>query len=485
MSVRRKPGAIGSSVMVAVGTLSPSPTPRPRETLVHLRRIAIISVIAAATAGMTGTIGSAATPKAGDRCTPAQVGKKSGNLTCVREGSRRRWVAAAAPTTAAATATTAATGGGSSSGGAPIKLGVAIGVSGASTANLAQDQRIGVLLAEKWINAKGGINGRNIQIVLQDTGADEAGAIAAFNALIDNDKVVGIVGPTLSQQAFAADPVAERKKVPVLAPSNTAAGIPQIGDYIGRVSAGVASYAGNAVKYATQLSPLSKAAVFFADDDAFSRNETVVFQNAVRSNGLELLAPQTFKVNDTDFTTQVNFVRTNKPDLVVISGLAQSGNLVKQLRDTGYGGTIVGGNGLNVVQTFSVCKQQCDGLIVAQAYSPEIPADGTNKEFREAFRDEQKREPGQIAAQAFTGVYVFAEALRELGKQGKLDLPLDQLRTELNKQILAGKYQSPLGDISFTGEGEIVQKNFYVAQISMKRGATSDVFSGVFKYVSF
>jgi branched-chain amino acid transport system substrate-binding protein len=138
-----------------------------------------------------------------------------------------------------------------------------------------------------------------------------------------------------------------------------------------------------------------------------------------------------------------------------------------------------------VVQTFSVCKQQCEGLIVAQAYSPEIPADGVNKEFRTLFKDEQKREPGQIAAQAFTGVYVFAEALRELGKANKLDQSLEAVRVDLNKQILAGKYVTPLGDISFTPEGEIVQKNFYVAQISMKRGATGDVYSGVFKYVKF
>ncbi len=438
---------------------------------------------------MASVPASALTPKAGSRCAPKEVGKTVGKLKCVKDGSRRRWVATApaapaataAPTTAAGSAPVA----NPSSGGAPIKLGVALGLSGASTANLAQDQRLGVAVAEKYINDNGGINGRKLQIVVQDTGADEAGAIAAFNALIDNDKVVGIVGPTLSQQAFAADPIAERKKVPVLAPSNTAAGIPQIGDFIARVSAGVATYAGNAVKYAATIDSLSKAAVFFADDDAFSRSETAVFQNAVRANGLELLPPQTFKVNDTDFTTQVNFVRQNRPDLVVISGLAQAGNLVKQLRDTGFSGSIVGGNGLNVVQTFSVCKQQCEGLIVAQAYSPEIPNDGVNVEFSKLFQAENKRIPGQIAAQAFTGVLVFTEALRVMEKEGKLNNSLEQIRIDLNKAVLAGKYSTPLGDISFTPEGEINQKTFYVAQISMRRGASGDVFSGVFKYVRF
>lgn len=432
------------------------------------------------------TATAATAPKAGDRCAPNQVGKTVNALRCVKDGNRRKWQAAAVPTTAVAgataTATTVAAGGGSKE---PVKLGVAIGISGASTANLAQDQNIGVKLAEKFINERGGINGRPLKLSIQDTGSDEAGANAAFNTLINADKVVGIVGPTLSQQAFSADKLAESAKIPVLGPSNTAAGVPQIGDYIARVSAGVANYAGNAVKYAAKLTPISKAAVFYAQDDAFSRNETAVFQAAVKALGAELLPPQTFQVNDTDFTTAVQFVQNNKPDLVVVSGLASSGNLVKQLRDVGYGGLIVGGNGLNVVQTFSVCKKQCDGLIVAQAYSPDIPAQGINVDFRKAFVAEQKRDPGQIAAQAFTGIIVFAEALRALDKAGKLDQPLEQLRIDLNKQILSAAYETPLGDISFDKDGDVIQKNFYVAQIKMLRGDTTDVFSGKFNFVKF
>ena len=459
---------------------------------VLLGSVAIAAAFATAIPMATmGTVANAAAaPKAGDRCTPAQVGKKSGALTCVKNGSLRRWEAAkAAPATTAAPAAgaSAAPAAAPASSGSkdPIKLGIALGQTGATTANLAQDQTLGVKLAEKYFNDKGGVNGRPIKLVIQDTTSDEAGAIAAFNALINSDKVVGIVGPTLSQQAFAADPIADRAKVPVLAPSNTAAGIPQIGDYIARVSAGVATYAGNAIKYAAAQQPTGKAAVFFAQDDAFSRNETVVFQNAVKGANIELLAPQTFNAADTDFTTQTAFVQANKPDLVAISGLAPAGNLVRQLRELGFKGTIVGGNGLNVVQTFSVCKALCDGLIVAQAYSPALPVDGINLDFRKQFKSEQKRDPGQIAAQAFTGVQVFVEALSAIDKAGKLTDDLGATRIALNTQILAGKYSTPLGDISFDAVGEIQQKSFYVAQIKMQRGDTGDVFSGTFNYVKF
>ena len=459
-----------------------------RPTLNHRRTaIAALSAAVAATTFGLGAPAHAAAPKAGSRCTPKQVGTTQGAVTCVKEGNKRFWKAAAAATTAppAAAATAAATPAAGTGSKDPIKLGIALGQTGATTANLAQDQTIGVKLAEAFFNAKGGINGRKLELVIQDTGSDEAGAIAAFNTLINSSKVVGIVGPTLSQQAFSADPIAERAKVPVLAPSNTAKGVPQIGDYIARVSAGVASYAGNAIKYAARIRPLSKAAVFFAQDDAFSRSETAVFQDAVKANGIELLTPQSFNVADTDFTTQTAFVQSNKPDLVVISGLAPAGNLVKQLRDLGFGGVIVGGNGLNVVQTFSVCKQQCDGLIVAQAYSPELPDDGINVEFRKAFSAQQKREPGQIAAQAFTAVQVFVDALTQIDKDGKLNGSVEQIRQDLNKQILAGKYDTPLGEVSFDKEGEILQKTFYVAQIKMIRGEASDIFSGKFTYVKF
>jgi branched-chain amino acid transport system substrate-binding protein len=458
---------------------------------VRIRQLFVSSIVVTATVAVGAPFASAAAPKAGGRCAPAEVGKTVNGLTCTKNGSLRRWTKAAdaAPVTTAAAAGTATTakpaavsGGGSKE---PIKLGIALGQTGATTANLAQDQTIGVKLAEKWVNDNGGINGRPLKLVIQDTTSNEDGAIAAFNTLINSDKVVGIVGPTLSQQAFAADPIADRAKVPVIAPSNTAAKIPQIGDYIARVSAGVATYAGNAIKFAAKQQPTTKAAVFFAQDDAFSRSETGVFQQAVKDAGIELLPAQTFNAADTDFTTQTAFVLTNKPDLVAISGLAPAGNLVRQLRELGFKGTIVGGNGLNVVQTFSVCKALCDGLIVAQAYSPEIPAEGTNADFRKIFKAQEKREPGQIAAQAFTAVQVFTEALRTIEKDGKVTDNLDATRSALNTQILAGKYTTPLGDISFDKEGEIQQKNFYVAQIKMLRGDSGDAFSGRFNYVKF
>jgi branched-chain amino acid transport system substrate-binding protein len=350
----------------------------------------------------------------------------------------------------------------------PIPIGVAVATT-SDVGLLGQLEVNGALVAERVINAQGGVNGRPIEVIVEDTGGDEAGARTAFENLIQSTPVVGIVGPTLSQQAFAADPIADQYGVPVLAPSNTAAGIPQIGEYIARVSAPVSVVAPNSINEALRQDPaITRVAVAFAQNDAFASSETQTFQNTIRERQLELVTVQTFNTTDTDFSSTVDGIMAADPQLVVVSGLAvDSGTLVRQLRDAGYAGSLVGGNGFNSEAILPVCGIGCEGALIAQAYSPDT-ANEINRAFADAYLQDQGRPPPQLAAQAFTGVQVFVEALRALDStQGLAELDLSDLRRELNTQVLAGTYTTPLGNISFTPEGEINQEQFYVARIDM------------------
>ncbi|MFM7478212.1 MAG: ABC transporter substrate-binding protein, partial [Microcystis aeruginosa] len=362
----------------------------------------------------------------------------------------------------------------------PIPIGAAL----AQTSNLAllgQEQVIGVKMAETYFNKKGGVNGTPIKVIIQDVAGDEQGAINAINTLITQDKVVGILGPSLSQQAFAASPIADRAKVPILGPSNTAKGIPQIGEYVGRVSAPVAVVAPNAIKTALKIDPkIKKVAVFFAQNDAFSKSETETFQETLKSLNLDIVTVQKFQTTDTDFQNQATAAINIKPDLVVISGLvADGGNLVKQLRQLGYQGLIIGGNGLNTSNIFPVCQAQCDGILIAQAYNPELD-NPINRDFVAAYTAENKKAPPQFTAQAFTGIQVFVEALKRVDNKNKLStLSLEQIRQQLNQEILAGKYVTVLGDIAFTPEGEIIQDKFSVAQIKMDADGKNGKFTFV------
>lgn len=346
-----------------------------------------------------------------------------------------------------------------------------IGVALAQTSNLAllgQESVNGAKIAEQYFNGQGGINGTKLKLIYQDAGGDEAGAINAFQTLISRDKVLGIVGPSSSQQAFSADPIADRAQVPVVGPTNTAKGIPEIGDFIARVASPVTVLAPNSLKAALKLQPdLKRVAVFYAQNDAFSQSETAIFQQALKALKLKIVTIQKFQTTDTDFQTQATAAINLKPDLMVISGLASdSGNLVRQIRELGYQGLIVGGNGFNTPNIFPICKQLCDGVMVAQAYSPEHD-NAINRTFRSAYRKQYKQDPPQFSAQGFTAVQVFVEAIRKIQTLPEKPTSLSAFRLALNKQILAGTYETPLGEIRFTPEGEVIQKKFYVAQIKM------------------
>ncbi len=359
----------------------------------------------------------------------------------------------------------------------PIPIGVAL----AQTSNLAllgQESVNGAKIAERYFNDRGGVNGTPIQLIYQDAGGDETVAINAFQALINQAKVVGIVGPSSSQQAFSAAPIADRAQVPVIGPTNTAKGIPDIGPFIARVAAPVTVLAPNSLKTALKLKPdIRRVAVLYAQDDAFSKSETAIFQQAIRDQKLETITVQKFQTTDTDFQVQSTTVINLKPDLIVISGLtADGGNLVRQLRELGYTGLIVGGNGFNTPNLFPLCKQLCDGILVAQAYSPDH-GNAVNQAFRAAYKQQYQKEPPQFSAQAFTAVQVMVEALQAVDRQGKITTrSLPAARVSLNQQILAGQYDTPLGKLAFTPAGEIIQQQFYVAQIRMNPEGTQGQF---------
>ena len=334
---------------------------------------------------------------------------------------------------------------------------------------IGQDQRIGLELAQQFFS-KGE---PKTELLIEDGGSDELTATNAFRSQISRG-AIALIGPSNSQQAFAADPLADRAGVPVVAASNTANGIPEIGNFISRVSAPVSVVAPLSIAAAIKLNPgLHRAAIFYTQDDAYSTSEFKNFEIAALKKRLKIVTVQRTNSGEIDFQKQINDTLQRKPELIVISaGPSDGGNLVRQLRELGYGGPIVAGNGMNSPNIFPVCQRYCDGLLIAQAYSPELPT-SINKSFLTLYKQRnQGATPPQFSAQAFTAYQVIHQALQAL--QATLprgttlaSLPLQDLRQRLNRQILSGTYATPLGEIRFTPNGEIRQNNFYVAQVKM------------------
>jgi len=376
----------------------------------------------------------------------------------------------------------------SPSGSPTLTLGAVVALTG-NASLIGQDQRVGLELAE----AEFGGRAPALTLRLEDGGSDEQTATTAFRRLLQQP-VVALVGPSLSQQAFAVDPIADRAGVPVLGASNTAIGIPEIGPFVSRISAPVSKVAPLSIQAAKRLNPnLKRVAVFFAQDDAYSTSETKIFQKSIQGLGLKLVTVQRTSTADIDFQKPIADTLQTKPDLIVISALPNDGgNLVRQLREMGYTGLIAAGNGMNSPNIYSVCQRYCDGLLIAQAYSPETQT-AVNRRFVQRYQQQHgNTAPPQFTAQAYAALQVIHEALSRLDRQESLkrlspnlvsktqklqiqppkgqalvSMPLPDLRRALNTVLLQGTYDTPLGEIRFTPEGEVIQKDFYVARVKM------------------
>ena len=324
------------------------------------------------------------------------------------------------------------------------------------------------------------VGGRTIQLILQDTGGEGMTPQSAYEMLIFNTNVIAIVGPTTSFDAFAANPVAEQNGVPVVGSNNTALCHPdnpptcifKEGKYISRISATVDQFAPFSVRSASSF---QKVVIVYQQDDPFSNDEAAIFLSTVKSSPYNIRASsvftQTFKGGDAEFTTQLEFIRDKNPDLIIVSGLSKTGiPFIQQLRKE-YQDEIIVGNGFNILSILPDCLMACDDLLIAQSYdvSSTYP---TNLQFIEVYQKKYDNEkPTQPVAQTFAAIQVIIQALEALNKDTSIrDMELKDLRDKLNEQLLSGmKFQTPLGLISLTDDGELIpgENQFTAARIQM------------------
>ncbi len=375
-----------------------------------------------------------------------------------------------------------------------IKIGIAINQSG-NYSIFAQDQILGYTIAETYFNEQGGVNGRCIGIVdidlesfVEETDADVL--IEKFQQLVDQN-VVAIIGPGLSQQVLLLNEWLQDIKTLVIGPSTTKWELVCDKDYFIRVSSPGVWYVSAAVEHISRGAVgKPRIAIAYAEDDAFAQAEgTGLAQSLIDESGI-FEEPQLFayQVNPDDWDKRVQDVaqqiieQQEQLDIVIVAGLTKDGRLlIQELRDRGYKGPIIGGNGLNTPFIFDSCGAECDifgSFYVPTAFSGDPENDmiqglfDSYKQLDPNVRPKFDLVPGQFTAQMFTAIQVIVQALSEIDKQGQLkseDLQpagLVRLRAELRMQLLERNMQfdTPLGTISFTPDGEIKQSQFYVSE---------------------
>ena len=230
--------------------------------------------------------------------------------------------------------------------------------------------KAGLELALEEINAKGVLGGRKIQLTVEDSAGNKDQAINAARKLVGRDKVVTVIGPTLSNEMFAVGPVVNERKVPIIGTSTTAAGITEIGPYVFRTSLPESDVIPVTLA-AAKARGVKTIALMYANDDAFSKSGFDTMKAAAEKAGLTIVTIESFGNKDTDFSAQLTKIKALKPDAVGLSALVEpvSGVLL-QARALGFGKEtlFIGGNGSNSPKLGEIAGVASDGLIVGSPW---------------------------------------------------------------------------------------------------------------------
>ena len=329
----------------------------------------------------------------------------------------------------------------SAGGPASAVFGAALSLTGPAGAYGSQ-QRAGIQAAVDEINRSGSLPVK-IEVRIEDDASTKEQGITVFQKFINRDKVSAIIGPTLSNTASAADPLAQQARVPVLAISNTAAtGITDIGNYIWRDSLTEAQVIPGAFRKAKEKLGFKTAGVLYGNDDVFTKAGYDVMQKALADLGVKVLGTQTFAKPDRDYNAQLTAISSQKPDVLVISALADNAAaIVAQARQLGWTGSILGGNGFNSPAFIKNAGPAAEGVLAGTSWNSAGKAPA-NQRFLDAMKN-RGASPDQFSAQAYTGVYILAEAIRAAGgKAGREDIEDGLAKVH--------DLDTPLGKFSFT-----------------------------------
>lgn len=333
----------------------------------------------------------------------------------------------------------AAAGSAAAGGGEAIKVGVYGPLSG-DAASVGQSEVDGVKLAVKQINDAGGVNGRPIELVVEDDAQDPATAVSAVNKLVYSDKVTAVIGTVNSSCTLASMEVTKKAKVPHITPISSGAAVTESGnDYIIRIQASDLLQAGGIAKYAVETLGAKKIGCLYQSDD-YGTGAMEVIVDTLKGYNMELAANEAFDASAVDVTSQLLNVKNAGCDALIMYTMYQQGALIsKQARQMGMDIPLMGGGGLTNAKLYTLGGDAVVGLVNTQTFFANSDAvNQVSADFIKAFEAEYGKTPDSNNAMSYDSVLALVEGLKYAGDDLSGDKIMEGMKQIKNMDMATG-----------------------------------------------
>ena len=324
-------------------------------------------------------------------------------------------------------------------------------------------------LAIDEINAAGGIDGKQLALIAENSLGTVDGAIAAYEKLVYSDNVCAIIGPVFTSPALAVAQRCYEDGIVMISPSATHKDVTSVGDYVYRTVPSDSLQSEVAAHYFYEVLGYRNIACLYAMND-YSQGLATGVEEIFTELGGTVSAMETCMVGDKDFRTQLGVIANTDAEAIYIPNYTvEDAQILEQAYQLGMDLPFLSSDGFSDPEIYNLAGDFTDGVIYvgpAQAEASTLLAD-----FQEAYSAAYDGDmPDSFATNAYDATYILAQAIDRAGSAD---------RELINQEVKAtNDFNGANGIINFAANGDMVaSQGVYEVQ------GTTPVYLGSFQVV--
>ena len=316
--------------------------------------------------------------------------------------------------------------------------------------------QVATQMAADEINAKGGVKGMQIKLIVMDSNGDPKESSDLARQLVENKEVMAIIGDFTSSASMADVPIVDEAKITLLSPTASNPSYAGMSDYafsiMGRQSDEGPFFSTYILGKYMQA---KKVGIIYINSDwGLSSFQAVTDQ--MKIDGLELVAEANYVAGETDFTSVITKVKAANPDTVLILDQGAVAQVVNQIRTSGWTDVKLATLGPGASQQLiDLTKGNSEGLITSTPFFFN-DSDAPAMAFKKAFVEKAGFEPTVHPVVAYDALYLLVAAIN------KIDGTIT--REGIAKQLATTEYTGLAGPVKFNPAGDISRK-YVIGQV--------------------
>ncbi|HHT05224.1 MAG TPA: ABC transporter substrate-binding protein [Hydrogenispora sp.] len=314
-----------------------------------------------------------------------------------------------------------------------LKIGTIMSTSG-PVSHFGSQCRDAMLMAVDEFNARGGVLGKQVELIVEDDEKNPEKTMNALVKLVTKDKVKAVLGALTSDCTLAITQEAQRRGVLLFTPTSTNDMVTDAGDLIFR-SCFKDSFQGQVMaQFAVENLKATKAAVLYDMNNDYSTGLTKSFEETFAALGGTVVASESYAGGDKDFNAQITKIKAAAPDVLFLPDYYNTVSLIiNQVRNQGLDAVLLGPDGWD--ELVGQAGEEAVGGYFCNHYSPDAEDDDV-QEFVRKYRERYGITPNALAALGYDAAYILLEAIERAGTDDPQALKAALMET--NKKYVTG-----------------------------------------------